>query len=224
MSDVAITDRILVQRADFSLADEYARLAARQDTGAIVSFVGKVRDFNQGEHVKGLALEHYPGMTEKALAGIVAEARSRWPLQECTLIHRIGELLLGDQIVLVVVSSAHREAAFEACHFIMDFLKTRAPFWKKELTADGVQRWVEARASDGAALGRWQQGEGASSPWQAIRPAGSIRSNGMKRWVSVLVLGAGAMYSSAVLADEVKVAVAANFKGTIMRIGKGFTA
>ena len=158
MSDVAITDRILVQRADFSLADEYARLAARQDTGAIVSFVGKVRDFNQGEQVKGLALEHYPGMTEKALAGIVAEARGRWPLQECTLIHRIGELLLGDQIVLVVVSSAHREAAFEACHFIMDFLKTRAPFWKKELIADGVQRWVEARASDDAALARWQQG------------------------------------------------------------------
>ncbi|MCP1600001.1 molybdopterin synthase catalytic subunit [Aeromonas caviae] len=159
MSDVAITDRILVQRDDFSLADEYARLAARQDTGAIVSFVGKVRDFNQGEHVKGLALEHYPGMTEKALTNIMAEARSRWPLQECTLIHRIGELLLGDQIVLVVVSSAHREAAFEACHFIMDFLKTRAPFWKKELTADGVQRWVEARASDDAALARWQQGE-----------------------------------------------------------------
>ncbi len=131
MSEATMIDRILVQREDFSLADEYARLAARQDTGAVVSFVGKVRDFNQGEHVKGLALEHYPGMTEKALTDIVAEARSRWPLQECTLIHRIGELLLGDQIVLVVVSSAHREAAFEACHFIMDFLKTRAPFWKK---------------------------------------------------------------------------------------------
>lgn len=159
MSEATMIDRILVQRDDFSLADEYARLAARQDTGAIVSFVGKVRDFNQGEQVKGLALEHYPGMTEKALANIVAEARGRWPLQECTLIHRIGELLLGDQIVLVVVSSAHREAAFEACHFIMDFLKTRAPFWKKELIADGVQRWVEARASDDAALARWQQGE-----------------------------------------------------------------
>ncbi|MGL5374343.1 MAG: molybdenum cofactor biosynthesis protein MoaE, partial [Aeromonas veronii] len=103
MNDVAITDRILVQREDFSLADEYARLANRQDTGAVVSFVGKVRDFNQGEHVKGLALEHYPGMTEKALADIVQEARRRWPLQECTLIHRIGELWLGDQIVLVAV-------------------------------------------------------------------------------------------------------------------------
>lgn len=158
MSKITTVDRILVQRADFSLAEEYGRLATRPDSGAIVTFVGKVRDFNQGEHVKGLALEHYPGMTEKALAAIVQEARARWPLQECTLIHRIGELLLGDQIVLVAVSSAHREAAFEACHFIMDFLKTRAPFWKKELTADGVQRWVEAKASDDAAAARWQQG------------------------------------------------------------------
>ncbi|MBP0602532.1 molybdopterin synthase catalytic subunit MoaE [Aeromonas sanarellii] len=158
MSETTMTDRILVQRDDFSLAEEYGRLATRPDSGAIVTFVGKVRDFNQGEHVKGLALEHYPGMTEKALAAIVQEARARWPLQECTLIHRIGELLLGDQIVLVAVSSAHREAAFEACHFIMDFLKTRAPFWKKELTADGVQRWVEAKASDDAAAARWQQG------------------------------------------------------------------
>ncbi|WP_421188456.1 molybdopterin synthase catalytic subunit MoaE [Aeromonas sanarellii] len=158
MSEATMTDRILVQRADFSLAEEYGRLATRHDSGAIVTFVGKVRDFNQGEHVKGLALEHYPGMTEKALAAIVQEARARWPLQECTLIHRIGELLLGDQIVLVAVSSAHREAAFEACHFIMDFLKTRAPFWKKELTADGVQRWVEAKASDDDAAARWQQG------------------------------------------------------------------
>lgn len=159
MREATTVDRILVQRADFSLAEEYARLATRHDTGAIVTFVGKVRDFNQGEEVKGLALEHYPGMTEKALAGIVAQARARWPLQECTLIHRIGELLLGDQIVLVAVSSAHREAAFEACHFIMDFLKTRAPFWKKELTAAGQQRWVEAKESDDAAAARWQQGE-----------------------------------------------------------------
>lgn len=149
------TDRILVQRADFSLGEEYERLAARYDTGAIVTFVGKVRDFNQGEQVLGLALEHYPGMTEKALADIIVEARARWPLQECTLIHRIGELLLGDQIVLVAVSSAHRDAAFDACHFIMDFLKTRAPFWKKELTAEGIQRWVGAKASDDAAAARW---------------------------------------------------------------------
>ncbi|MNY44526.1 Molybdopterin synthase catalytic subunit [compost metagenome] len=107
--------------------------------------------------MKGLSLEHYPGMTEKALVDIVNQARARWPLQECTLIHRIGDLLLGDQIVLVAVSSAHREAAFEACHFIMDFLKTRAPFWKKELTAEGIQRWVEAKQSDDAAAARWRQ-------------------------------------------------------------------
>lgn len=151
------TDRILVQRADFSLGEEYERLAARHDSGAIVTFVGKVRDFNQGDAVKGLSLEHYPGMTEKALVDIVNQARARWPLQECTLIHRIGDLLLGDQIVLVAVSSAHREAAFEACHFIMDFLKTRAPFWKKELTAEGIQRWVEAKQSDDAAAARWRQ-------------------------------------------------------------------
>ncbi|BBU05628.1 MULTISPECIES: molybdopterin synthase catalytic subunit MoaE [Aeromonas] len=156
MSEATMTDHIVVQRADFSLADEYARLATRADSGAIVTFVGKVRDFNQGEEVKGLALEHYPGMTEKALADIVQEARRRWPLQECTLIHRIGELWLGDQIVLVAVSSAHRDAAFDACHFIMDFLKTRAPFWKKELTAEGEQRWVEAKESDNAAAARWQ--------------------------------------------------------------------
>lgn len=157
MSEATMTDRILVQRADFSLGEEYERLAARHDSGAIVTFVGKVRDFNQGDAVKGLSLEHYPGMTEKALTDIVTEARGRWPLQECTLIHRIGDLLLGDQIVLVAVSSAHRDAAFEACHFIMDFLKTRAPFWKKELTAEGVQRWVEAKASDDAAAARWRQ-------------------------------------------------------------------
>lgn len=159
MSEATMTDRILVQGADFSLGEEYERLATRHDSGAIVTFVGKVRDFNQGEQVKGLSLEHYPGMTEKALANIVAEARGRWPLQECTLIHRIGDLLLGDQIVLVAVSSAHRDAAFEACHFIMDFLKTRAPFWKKELTVEGGQRWVEAKDSDNDAAARWQQGE-----------------------------------------------------------------
>ena len=157
MSEITTVDRILVQRADFSLGEEYERLAARHDSGAIVTFVGKVRDFNQGDAVKGLSLEHYPGMTEKALVDIVHQARARWPLQECTLIHRIGDLLLGDQIVLVAVSSAHREAAFEACHFIMDFLKTRAPFWKKELTAEGIQRWVEAKQSDDAAAARWRQ-------------------------------------------------------------------
>ena len=149
------TDRILVQRADFSLGEEYERLAARHDSGAIATFVGKVRDFNQGEEVKGLSLEHYPGMTEKALTDIVTEARGRWPLQECTLIHRIGDLLLGDQIVLVAVSSAHRGKSFEACEYIMDYLKSEAPFWKKEQTEQGA-RWVDARVSDEQALARWQ--------------------------------------------------------------------
>lgn len=148
---------ILVQREDFSLAAEYERLAARRDSGAIVTFVGKVRDFNQGEQVAGLSLEHYPGMTEKALAAIVREAEVRWPLQACTLIHRVGDLLLGDQIVLVAVSSAHREAAFAACHFIMDYLKTRAPFWKRELSHDGRRYWVEAKESDNEAAARWQE-------------------------------------------------------------------
>ena len=138
-------------------AEVNAMHAANVGVGAVVSFVGYVRDFNDGREVSGMFLEHYPGMTEKALVDIVNQARARWPLQECTLIHRIGDLLLGDQIVLVAVSSAHREAAFEACHFIMDFLKTRAPFWKKELTAEGIQRWVEAKQSDDAAAARWRQ-------------------------------------------------------------------
>jgi len=158
MTKMAFTppaDRILVQHEDFVLAAEYARLADNPAVGAVVSFVGKVRDFNQGEQVSGLSLEHYPGMTERALADIVAQARSRWPLLGCTLIHRVGELALGEQIVLVLVSSAHRQAAFEACDFIMDYLKTRAPFWKKELGADGRSHWVEARASDEAAAARW---------------------------------------------------------------------
>ena len=148
---------VQVQALSFSAAQLLDQLQARcTGAGAVASFVGLVRDYGDAGEVRALFLEHYPGMTEKALANIVAEARGRWPLQECTLIHRIGELLLGDQIVLVVVSSAHREAAFEACHFIMDFLKTRAPFWKKELTAEGVQRWVEALDRDNAAAARWQ--------------------------------------------------------------------
>ena len=156
--DIApLLDKIVVQSADFSLSDEYERLARRVDCGAIVTFVGKVRDFNQGEHVQGLQLEHYPGMTEKALTEIVAQARQRWPLQQCTLIHRIGQLLLGEQIVLVAVSCSHRDAAFAATHFIMDFLKTRAPFWKKELTSDGIARWVDAKESDNVAASRWNE-------------------------------------------------------------------
>lgn len=124
--------------------------------GAVVGFVGYVRDFNDGQDVAGMLLEHYPGMTEKALGKIIDEARTRWPLLTVDLLHRIGQLEPGEPIVFVGVSSAHRQAAFDACNFIMDYLKTRAPFWKKEDTAQGA-RWVDARESDDQALERWQR-------------------------------------------------------------------
>lgn len=126
----------------------------RLGIGAVVSFVGYVRDFNDGHEVAGLYLEHYPGMTEKALAGIVREAEQRWPLLNAEVIHRVGDLPPGEPIVFVACASSHRGAAFSACEFIMDYLKTRAPFWKKETTPDGP-RWVEGRDSDQAAAGRW---------------------------------------------------------------------
>ena len=126
----------------------------RTDIGAIASFVGLARDMNEGSGVAAMTLEHYPGMTEKALAALVDEAISRWALLDVTVIHRVGRLLPGDSIVLVVVASSHRGEAFTACEFIMDYLKTRAPFWKKEETAEG-ERWVDARVSDDAAAARW---------------------------------------------------------------------
>lgn len=149
---------IRVQSEDFSLANEYQALSESHQTGAVVTFVGKVRDMNQGQAVNGMILEHYPGMTEHALQQIVGQARERWPVLECRVIHRIGRLELGDQIVFVGVASAHREAAFEACHFIMDYLKTRAPFWKKEHTQEG-ERWVEAKDSDTEAARKWHKAE-----------------------------------------------------------------
>ncbi|KHT65377.1 molybdopterin synthase catalytic subunit [Photobacterium gaetbulicola] len=147
---------ISVQFEDFSVAEEYSSLSQGTDAGAVVTFVGKVRDFNQGDAVTGLSLEHYPGMTEKSLEEIVEQARGRWPLLKTRVIHRVGDLELGDQIVFVGVTSAHRGAAFEACEFIMDYLKTRAPFWKKEQTPD-ASRWVDARETDTSAADRWQQ-------------------------------------------------------------------
>jgi molybdopterin synthase catalytic subunit len=147
---------ISVQTEDFSLSHEYEQLAQGSEAGAVVTFIGKVRDFNQGDSVQGLSLEHYPGMTEKALADIIEQARSRWPLLKVRVIHRVGDLELGDQIVFVGVSSAHRQAAFESCEFIMDFLKTKAPFWKKEQVNDN-SRWVDAREADNKATERWQQ-------------------------------------------------------------------
>jgi molybdopterin synthase catalytic subunit len=146
---------VRIQTDDFDLSTEIAALrAGRAGVGAVVSFVGTVRDINQGTGVSSLTLEHYPGMTDKALEDIVAQATSRWQLDEVLVIHRVGPLQPLDQIVLVAVTSAHRGEAFQACEFVMDWLKTRAPFWKKEATPQG-ERWVDARESDDAAAARW---------------------------------------------------------------------
>jgi molybdopterin synthase catalytic subunit len=147
---------VRVQREDFDIGAEVSRLVGgRTDIGAVVTFTGIVRDENGGGPIAGMTLEHYPGMTEKELTRVEAEACARWPLQASLVVHRVGTLRPGDDIVLVVTASAHREAAFEAAAFLMDYLKTRAPFWKKELGADGSERWVETRASDDAAAERW---------------------------------------------------------------------
>jgi len=147
--------KIKVQLEDFDVGAEMIALrAGNASIGAIASFVGLVRDVNAGDGVSTLTLEHYPGMTEKALADIATQAMARWEVLGCTVIHRVGELKPCDQIVLVIVASGHRGHAFQACEFIMDFLKTRAPFWKKERTADG-DRWVDSRESDDAAARRW---------------------------------------------------------------------
>jgi molybdopterin synthase catalytic subunit len=146
---------VRVQTADFDVAREIAALhAGDARVGAVAAFIGLVRDINDAAAVSTLTLEHYPGMTEKALTGIVDEAKSRWKIYDVLVIHRVGELKPTDQIVLVVVTGAHRGEAFAACEFIMDYLKTRAPFWKKEQTPAG-ERWVEARASDDDAAARW---------------------------------------------------------------------
>ncbi len=146
-------DIVSIQEADFDAGAEIAALTAgTSDAGAVASFVGLVR----GGEIQAMTLEHYPAMTEKALAEIVAEARRRWELLGVRVIHRVGRLLPGDRIVLVAVSSSHRQAAFAACEFIMDYLKTQAPFWKREETATGSQ-WVDARDSDDEALRRWSE-------------------------------------------------------------------
>jgi molybdopterin synthase catalytic subunit len=147
--------KVIVQTAAFDLGSEVNAMSrGRSDIGAIASFVGLARDHNDGSGVQAMTLEHYPGMTEKALAALVEEARSRWALLDVTVIHRVGRLLPGDPIVLVAVASSHRGDAFAACEFIMDYLKTRAPFWKKEETPAG-ERWVDARVSDDVAAARW---------------------------------------------------------------------
>lgn len=146
---------VRVQAESFEIGSELARFGqGRTDIGAVASFVGLVRDEHGGVGVGAMTLEHYPGMTERELAKLEAEARRRWPLQDCLVIHRFGRMLPGEPIVLVATASAHRHAALEACAFLVDWLKTRAPFWKLEETPAG-ERWVEARDSDNAAAARW---------------------------------------------------------------------
>ena len=155
---------IRVQEADFDVGAEFARITAgRTAIGGVAAFVGLVRDLTGGEATSAMTLEHYPGMTERQIAEIEAEARRRWPLEDVTIIHRHGRLEPGDRIVLVLTASAHREAALEACHFLIDWLKTKAPFWKREEAAGGA-RWVEARASDDSAAARWKAPAGGERP------------------------------------------------------------
>ena len=147
---------ISIQKEDFNLGDEVdaLQLDNAQD-GAVVTFSGRVRDNNLNKHVVGLSLEHYPGMTEKQLEKIVNDAQKRWNIGRVRIIHRIGDLLVGDQIVFVGVTSKHRQDAFAACEFIMDFLKIKATFWKKELTDDGQSTWLDAKVSDQDKAGSW---------------------------------------------------------------------
>lgn len=146
---------VRVQAQDFDLSTEMAALRAQDArVGAVVSFVGTVRDINEGASVAEMELEHYPGMTEQSIEKIVAQAQARWPLYGAVVVHRVGPLKPMEQIVLVACSAAHRGEAFAACEFIIDYLKTEAPFWKKEQTPEGA-RWVDARATDDIALEKW---------------------------------------------------------------------
>ncbi len=146
---------VRVQTEDFDLSNEIATLRKQAPkVGAVVTFLGTVRDLNEGEHVAEMELEHYPGMTEKSLEAIVAQAKARWNIFDALVIHRVGPLKPLDQIVLVAVTSAHRGEAFDACEFIIDYLKTEAPFWKKEQTPSGA-RWVDARVTDDEAMQKW---------------------------------------------------------------------
>src|SRR5688572_17270570 len=148
---------VRIQNADFDVGAEMAALRrGNPKIGAVASFVGVVRDVNEGDAVAEMTLEHYPGMTEKAVEEIITQAKGRWSIYDALVVHRVGKLKPLDQIVLVVVTSAHRGDAFAACEFVMDYLKTRAPFWKKEQASAGA-RWVEARESDDVAAERWRQ-------------------------------------------------------------------
>lgn len=152
---------IKVQREDFNTGAELALLSAgNHAVGGVAAFVGLVRDMADGEALTAMTLEHYPAMTEKALADIEAEAKRRWPLEASLIVHRHGTLELGERIVLVATASAHRQAAFEACQFLVDWLKTKAPFWKREETQAG-HRWVDARSADDAQAALWERGKTA---------------------------------------------------------------
>ncbi len=149
------TARVRIQSADFDVSAELAQLRAQDPrVGAVCSFVGSVRDRNDGMGVSSLELEHYPGMTEKSIEAMIDQAHARFDIYAVRVVHRVGLLLPLDQIVLVAVTSAHRGESFQACEFVMDYLKTQAPFWKKEQTPQGA-RWVDARVSDDAALAKW---------------------------------------------------------------------
>jgi molybdopterin synthase catalytic subunit len=148
--------RVRIQTADFDLSQEVASLRAGDPgVGAIASFVGTVRNAHGDERVSALELEHYPGMTERSIEAMIDEAQQRFAIRAVRVVHRVGPMVPGDQIVLVVVTAAHRRAAFEACEFLMDYLKTQAPFWKKETRPDGSSEWVDARVADDEALRRW---------------------------------------------------------------------
>ncbi len=150
-----MTARVSIQQQDFNLAEELETLRQGDArVGAICSFVGTVRERNEGNCVAGMELEHYPGMTEKAIEAMIEAALARFDIYAARVVHRVGLLRPQDQIVLVAVTSAHRGQSFQACEFLMDYLKTQAPFWKKELTPEGA-RWVDARVSDDVALARW---------------------------------------------------------------------
>ena len=158
------TPRVVVQTADFDLSAEVAALrAGNPGVGAVATFIGTVRDSNDGQGVSSMELEHYPGMTERSIEAMVDDACRRFEIVSARVIHRVGLLQPQDQIMMVAVTSAHRGQAFQACEFLMDYLKTQAPFWKKELTPDGA-RWVDARSSDDSAVARWGITAGNATP------------------------------------------------------------
>ena len=168
-----MTSRVRIQESDFDIGTELAALqAGRTDVGAVASFTGLVRGHTAQDDVSALTLEHYPGMTERAIEAMIVEAEGRFAVQGAVVIHRVGRLLPGERIVLVAVMSSHRRDAFQACEFLMDYLKTQAPFWKKETTGEG-EHWVDARVADDEALGRWGvvSGNAAGSPVTAADAA-----------------------------------------------------